>query len=147
MSWGKILMIGCSLFCGSLFGGNKRDLDAGSIAERTAIFYSDKPLSVDLSGASVETNGDISNTTAVFHFKDGRNETGNLTGHAAQFPHGVGYGNFSISEGEGEWIMVDMTSGAPGLANLFQWIINATQDGTVTKQEFDQAITIVKALA
>lgn len=43
--------------------------------------------------------------------------------------------------------MVDMTSGAPGLANLFQWIINATQDGTVTKQEFDQAITIVKALA
>jgi hypothetical protein len=65
----------------------------------------------------------------------------------AQFPHGVGYGNFSIAEGEGEWIMVDMTSGAPGLANLFQWIINATQDGTVTKQEFDQAITIVKALA
>jgi hypothetical protein len=87
MSWGKILMIGCSLFCGSLFGGNKRDLDAGSIAQRTAIFYSDKPLSVDLSGASVETNGDISNTTAVFHFQDGRNETGNLTGHAVCFWH------------------------------------------------------------
>lgn len=81
-------MIGCSLFCGFLLGGNnERDVDSGSIAQRMAIFYSDKPLSVDLAGASVDTNGDITNNTAVFHFGDGHSETGTLTGHAVCLWH------------------------------------------------------------
>lgn len=86
MAFWAIATIACTFFCEGLLkkipGISGRDLAPGTSNDRFAIFYSDAPTSLNLTGLDVETNGVVDNTTAVFKFPDGTQQVGNLTGHA-----------------------------------------------------------------
>ncbi|KAI5365168.1 hypothetical protein Slin15195_G047050 [Septoria linicola] len=151
MAWWAIATLGCTFFCDSLIKGLKgisriagRDLAPGTSNDRFAIFYSDVPNSLNLTGLDVETNGVVDNTTAVFKFPDGTQQVGNLTGHATHLPQGIGFGNFSFDGAAGQWITVDFTEGSKDVAEFFSWLLVATQDGNVTAEEFKQAVDIIQ---